>query len=211
MDDQQQHHTTTAVEVVQALPSSEDSKPSPLNLDMAILSTIQDDVKPQYDSPLYTEINIPLPRLPTPHALQSSNNTSTQSQSHYKPQQQSQSQPQPHRSRPRSRTLSSLSPFRRPLTSPSPPAAGSGAPATATEEQWPRIRKEVVKSKEIHAMMDLTHHGKKKSRRGTIDALAVVPAVLVLSAELFTPGDGQGEGRSAGRGGAVGRWRDGII
>jgi hypothetical protein len=37
--------------------------------------------------------------------------------------------------------------------------------------------------------MDLSHQS--RGRRGTIDALAVVPAVLVLSAELFTPGVGE--------------------
>jgi hypothetical protein len=45
-------------------------------------------------------------------------------------------------------------------------------------------------------------HRSKRGRSGTVDALAVVPAVLVLSAELFTPGDG---GKARG-----GRWADGI-
>lgn len=66
-------------------------------------------------------------------------------------------------------------------------------------------------------MMDLKHQN-KKGRRGTIDALAVVPAVLVLSAELFTPGSGQGEGEGAGgkegrgrrKDSGVGRWEDGL-
>lgn len=57
--------------------------------------------------------------------------------------------------------------------------------------------------------MDLRHQGKKRSRNGTIDALAVVPAVLVLSAELFTPGDGKNEG-SRRKDSGVGRWEDGI-
>lgn len=55
-------------------------------------------------------------------------------------------------------------------------------------------------------MMNLNHQN-KRNRSGTIDALAVVPAVLVLSAELFTPGQGD-EGRK--RDGEVGRWEDGI-
>ena len=57
-------------------------------------------------------------------------------------------------------------------------------------------------------MMDLRQQG-RKGRSGTIDALAVVPAVLVLSAELFTPGMGDvKEGRRKDSGG--GRWEDGI-
>lgn len=55
-------------------------------------------------------------------------------------------------------------------------------------------------------MMNLNHQN-KRNRSGTVDALAVVPAVLVLSAELFTPGQGN-EGRRKDRG--VTRWEDGI-
>lgn len=61
-------------------------------------------------------------------------------------------------------------------------------------------------------MMDLRHQN-KKGRSGTIDALAVVPAVLVLSAELFTPGVGGGHGdekRGKRKDSGVGRWEDGI-
>lgn len=58
-------------------------------------------------------------------------------------------------------------------------------------------------------MMDLKHHS-KKNKSGTIDALAVVPAVLVLSAELFTPMSGD-DGRVGKRkDSGVGRWEDGI-
>jgi hypothetical protein len=38
-------------------------------------------------------------------------------------------------------------------------------------------------------------HPSKRGRSCTIDALAVVPAVLVLSAELFTPGTNAGRGK----------------
>jgi hypothetical protein len=56
--------------------------------------------------------------------------------------------------------------------------------------------------------MDLRHQS-KRSRSGTIHALAVVPAVLVLSAELFTPGAGGAQGAKRKDSG-VGRWEDGI-
>ena len=55
-------------------------------------------------------------------------------------------------------------------------------------------------------MMNLNHQS-KQNRSGTINALAVVPAVLVLSAELFTPGQGNDERR---KNSGVGRWEDGI-
>ena len=59
--------------------------------------------------------------------------------------------------------------------------------------------------------MDLNHQS-KRNRSSTIDALAVVPAVLVLSAELFTPGSGgEGDGKRGRRkDSGVGRWEDGI-
>jgi hypothetical protein len=59
--------------------------------------------------------------------------------------------------------------------------------------------------------MDLSHQKKRTSRSGTLDALAVVPAVLMLSAELFTPGSGDRKvdgGRRKDSG--VGRWEEGI-
>lgn len=159
------------------------------DLDMAILPVPTEKLEAIYESPLYTEINIPLPRLLTPKASRPS---STPSQA------QLPSPPTP-TNRSRSRTLSALSPFHRSTsTSPSPKDA----------EEWPRIRKDRVKSKEVYAMMDLGHHG-KKNRRGTIDALAIVPAVLVLSAELFTPGSGDAT-RGKRKDSGVGRWEDGI-
>ncbi|KAH9878227.1 hypothetical protein J1614_003444 [Plenodomus biglobosus] len=183
-----QHDSASAVEIIQATPST--PTPSGQDLNMGSLPIITDNLKqhydsPLYDSPLYTEINIPLPRLPAPHTLKSP----------------SQPQTSPPTQRHRSRTLSSLSPFHRRPCSPSSPPKDA--------EEWPRIRKEIVKSRETHAMMDLAHHG-KKSRRGTIDALAVVPAVLVLSAELFTPGSGEGEKVGRRKDSGVGRWEDGI-
>lgn len=53
-------------------------------------------------------------------------------------------------------------------------------------------------------MMNLSHQS-KRTRSGTIDALAVVPAVLVLSAELFTPGQEKDSRRRKAN-----RWEDGI-
>lgn len=51
--------------------------------------------------------------------------------------------------------------------------------------------------------MDLEQKG-RRGRSSTVDALAVVPAVLVLSAELFTPGEGGRNGGARGkRGGLV--------
>ena len=67
-----------------------------------------------------------------------------------------------------------------------------------------------MKSREVNAMMNLRHQN-KRGRSGTIEALAVVPAVLVLSAELFTPGEeGAQEGRNGRKDSGVGRWEDGI-
>jgi len=135
--------------------------------------------KTDEDEELYTEINIPLPAVPAP------------------PKEAQKSLSPPPKSRSRAVSLSSLSPFRRRSSS----ISSSGRPS----EDWPRIRKE-VKNKEIAAMMNPNHQN-KRSRSGTIDALAVVPAVLVLSAELFTPGQGS-NGRRKNNG--VGRWEDGI-
>jgi hypothetical protein len=62
-----------------------------------------------------------------------------------------------------------------------------------------------VRNRDIVAAMDLGQ--KNRGRRGTVDALAVVPTVLVLSAELFTP---RGKGVNAGRNEGKGRWEEGI-
>lgn len=127
------------------------------------------------EEPLYTEINIPLPPLPKP-----------------KP------EPVSPKSRSRSRSLVSLSPFHRRRRS----SQGSDSSCDSTgskDEDWPRVRKE-VRNKEIFSIMSLKsrHH-----KGGTVDALAVVPAVLVLSAELFTPGLGKKK--------EAGKWEEGMI
>ena len=121
--------------------------------------------------PLYTEINIPLPPLPSP-----------------KPKSRPFSPPP---SRLRSHSLASFHPFHR--------RGSSVDSGVGKEEAWPRIKKE-VKSKEVAAAMDFR---RRDRRSGTIDALAVVPALLVLSAELFTPGE-EGKKRE-------GKWEDGMI
>ncbi|KAF2848414.1 hypothetical protein T440DRAFT_509533 [Plenodomus tracheiphilus IPT5] len=181
----QQHIPPTAIEFVPEAPIS-----PPQDLDITHIPVINDKFAYHYDSPLYTEINIPLPHVPIPKVLKPSEHTPAPSQ----PQTSSST------SRCRSRTLSSILPFHRRNSS-------SDKPKDA--EEWPRIRKDIVKSKETHAMMDLAHHS-KKSRRGTIDALAVVPAVLVLSAELFTPGTGDVKDGGRRKDSGVGRWEDGI-
>lgn len=149
-------------------------EPSPFIIPLASPKSEDDE------SPLYTEINIPLPAVPAP------------------PKEAQQSLSPPPKSRSRAVSLSSLSPFRRRSSS------ISSTQGRASED-WPRTRKE-VKNKEIAAMMNPNHQN-KRSRSGTIDALAVVPTVLVLSAELFTPGQGSDERRKDS---GVGRWEDGI-
>ncbi|KAH7383868.1 hypothetical protein BKA66DRAFT_417540 [Pyrenochaeta sp. MPI-SDFR-AT-0127] len=161
------------------------------NSDIPTRETTDFEIDIEYEEPLYIEINIPLPRLPKPNTSSPAQSSQINSSS---------SLPSPSKSRGRSCTLSSLSPFRR---------SSSASSGSKDAEEWPRIRKDIVKSREVHAMMDLKHHN-KRSRGGAIDALAVVPAVLVLSAELFTPGsvnDGR-EGKRKDSG--VGRWEDGI-
>lgn len=168
--------TTSAVTTPDAAP---EPSPSPFSVPLASPKSEVDE------SPLYTEINIPLPAVPA------SSRPSQQSQRSL------QSLSPPAKSRSRAVSLSSLSPFRRRSSS----ISSSGR----ASEDWPRIKKE-VKNKEVAAAMNLNHQS-KRTRSGTIDALAVVPAVLVLSAELFTPGQSN-EGSRKGSG--VGRWEDGI-
>ncbi|KAF1848940.1 uncharacterized protein K460DRAFT_83063 [Cucurbitaria berberidis CBS 394.84] len=149
------------------------------DLDAPVLATPEYEFHPRYEEPLYTEINIPLPHIPQAKPSRPSEASSSSSSVAL-----GLSSP-PAKSRGRSRTLSSLSPFRRRSSSVSSLGGASGSKET---EEWPRIRKDIVKSREVHAMMDLKHQN-KRGRSGTIDALAVVPAVLVLSAELFTAGE----------------------
>ncbi|KAF1939484.1 hypothetical protein EJ02DRAFT_504780 [Clathrospora elynae] len=179
-------------------PSTVDPPPTPphptLDLSLVTPSSVPEpSFLPHYETPLYTEIAIPLPHLPTPR--------------HPSPSPCSPANPPP---RPRSRTLSSLSPFLHLRSS----STSSSSYNQKDSEEWPRIRKDVIKSKEVHAMMDLRHANKRhRNRSGTIDALAVVPAVLVLSAELFTPGTGEGGKEDRGKVrkySGVGRWEDGI-
>jgi hypothetical protein len=134
----------------------------------------------KYDAeePLYTEINIPLPRLPKHKRADSIMSIS----------------------RPRAHSLHhSFRAFHRRGSSSDTTASKRSA---AGDEPWPRIKKE-VKSKEVATAMNIR---KGHRRSSTIDALAVVPAVLVLSAELFTPGEGR---KTKGRG--EGKWEDGMI
>lgn len=92
--------------------------------------------------------------------------------------------------RPKAHSISSFRPFHR---------RGSSSESTRKSgEEWPRVKKE-VKSREVAAAMNLAG---RDHRRGTVDALAVLPAVLVLSAELFTPGVEKSKS---------GKWEDGMI
>lgn len=95
--------------------------------------------------------------------------------------------------RQKSQTISSFHPFHR--------RGSSSDTANKSVEDWPRIKKE-VKSREVAAAMSLTSRHK---RSGTVDALAVIPAILVLSAELFTPSDGTKKKDRSGK------WEDGMI
>lgn len=153
---------------------------------------------PKYDEPLYTEINIPLPQIPSSQPARSSSPPSNGSSSSTPPKRRS-----------RGFSLSSLSPFGRSRSSSSSTSGKSDDSAqTRHSEEWPQVRREIVKNREVAAAMNLEHQS-KRTRSATIDALAVVPALLVLSAELFTPGSGHKQNsRKKDRG--VGRWEDGI-
>jgi len=64
------------------------------------------------------------------------------------------------------------------------------------------VKKELEKEKEKRTstgsiMKDLVN---RKKRSGTVDALAVLPAVLVLSAELFTPEEEEKKKKNDGKG-----------
>jgi hypothetical protein len=184
-------------------PQHDHDAPIPTSSDIAVTPSSTEPFSLQYEGPLYTEINIPLPHIPA-----AAQNTTSAS-----PVQAScnplLSCSTVEKQRGRSRTLSSLSPFRHRRSS-SVSTSSPTSPCDNSSEEWPRIRKDVVKSREVNAMMNLRHQN-KRGRSGTIEALAVVPAVLVLSAELFTPGEeGAQEGRNGRKDSGVGRWEDGI-
>lgn len=168
--------TTSAVTTPDAAP-----EPSTSSFIVPIASPKPDD----HESPLYTEINIPLPAVPA------------QSRQSQQSQRSQQSLSLPVKARSRAVSLSSLSPFRR--------RSSSISSSDRASEEWPRIKKE-VKNREVAAAMNLNHQS-KRTRSGTVDALAVVPAVLILSAELFTPGQSKEGSRKAS---SMGRWEDGI-
>ncbi|KAH7082734.1 hypothetical protein BKA63DRAFT_501543 [Paraphoma chrysanthemicola] len=169
-----------------------------------------------YEEPLYTEINIPLPRLPSPSRTSLQRTTPQSSPSALpssSPSERAQAQTSSH-SRSRAKSLSSFPLFRSRSSSTSTQTSTS----TGATEPWPRVRPAHVKNREVAAAMDLRHQS-KRGRSSTIDALAVVPAVLVLSAELFTPGTGEkdkegrdGKGSAEGRrkDSGVGRWVDAV-
>ncbi|CAI6342407.1 unnamed protein product [Periconia digitata] len=98
--------------------------------------------------------------------------------------------------RTRAHSLQSLRPFHR---------RGSSSDSSTSKSSASRVAQEPssVKSREVAAAMDL---GKRHRRSRTIDALAVVPAVLVLRAELFTP---VSKSSKLSRGEV--KWEDGMI
>jgi hypothetical protein len=157
----------------QSTPTHESSAP--------MFATPDFKFEPSHDEPLYTEINIPLPRLPSPPRT-------------------SLSPPHQTHNRNRARSLSSLASFTRArsssTTTSSPNRSSYDSPHTSSpsraSDDYPRIRPSILKNREIAAAMDL-NHASKRGRSSTIDALAVVPAVLVLSAELFTPAEKSGK------------------
>ncbi|KNG51683.1 hypothetical protein TW65_01080 [Stemphylium lycopersici] len=208
-------HTTTSHEPFPALDSAHTT---PLHDADATLpqtplsaTTPDDAFSVQYEGPLYTEINIPLPHIPTPAPNSDVSQISSTTTAAAAVAAGATSLVE--KARGRSRTLSSLSPFRHRRSSSSStsslqsPTSPTSPKSQRHSEDWPNIRREIVRSKEVSAMMDLRHQN-KRGRNGTIDALAVVPAVLVLSAELFTPGEEGAEGARKDSG--VGRWEEGI-
>ncbi|PVH97989.1 hypothetical protein DM02DRAFT_730156 [Periconia macrospinosa] len=139
------------------------------------------DLKTNPKEPLYTEINIPLPPLRKrgPTSYSTLRNRAHSLHSSFKPFH-------------RRGSSSDSSALAKESVAPRPPPPPSHeAPA-------------VVKSRETAAAMNL-RKGHRRSR--TVDALAVVPAVLVLRAELFTPVREEEEVRD----GILGRVSDRIV
>lgn len=133
------------------------------------------DLQPSPQEPLYTEINIPLPQLQKPRPSSSYSTLRNRAHSLHP----------------------SFKPFHRRGSSSdsSSSTQGYAAPRPVREEP-------VVKSREVAAAMDLR---KRHRRSRTVDALAVVPAVLILRAELFTPGEVDERSRREVK------WEDGMI
>jgi hypothetical protein len=160
-------HTTHKMSTNQIIcpMSPESQSTTPTHESSAPILTLDEPMKEETEQePLYTEINIPLPRLPSP-----SYNSQPQPPTSLSP---------PPQSRSRSRSLSLFRP--RSISLSSRPSLDRKSEDTS---------RKTIRNRDIVAAMDLSHQS--RGRRGTIDALAVVPAVLVLSAELFTPGVGE--------------------
>lgn len=170
---------TTINTITSATPAMDDHKISPAG-DMSESEYWQE---PHYDSPLYTEINIPLPPLPGTPVLATTPASPTTPESKAR------------HSRSRSHTLSSFSPFhRRRSSSPSASisATTSSAAGNSVDYYIPEERTEKVERHEQRIELSMRAVGKgsgrkQKKRSGTVGA-AIVPAVMVLGAELFTPG-----------------------
>ncbi|KAF2008044.1 hypothetical protein P154DRAFT_14473 [Amniculicola lignicola CBS 123094] len=129
----------------------------------------------QYEEPLYTEINIPLPPLPQARPPI----------------------PPKSRDRPRARAHTIHSPFsfhrRRPSSPPSkaPPSTEKEMALFLGEDKRESEKtRGAAKGAGWQEMMKEKMKGRKRNQ--TVDALAIVPAVLVLRAELFTPGKDAG-------------------
>ncbi|KAF2742372.1 hypothetical protein M011DRAFT_481761 [Sporormia fimetaria CBS 119925] len=110
------------------------------------------------DVPLYTEINIPLPRLSASPAGASSGSPRTAAKHGH------------------SKSLSAFPGFH---------SRSSSTSTTSSTESERRVRY----APRIELSMAAAGKG-TKARRATIEA-AIVPAAMVLSAELFTPGQGE--------------------
>lgn len=162
---------------------------TPIHHDLAPTSSFDRSsyFKQLSNEPLYTEINIPLPSIALGCPAQTPAASSPLKGCH---------------SRSRARSFSSFSPFR------THSSGRTSDESARRSEDWPCMRKEIVKNRKAAAAMNLSH-GNKNGRNGTIDALAIVPALLVLSAELFTPrtGDAKEELRKDS---GVGRWENRI-
>ena len=119
-----------------------------------------------HDSPLYTEINIPLPALPQPPSGVEA--VSSPATAHLA---------SPSQSRSRAHTVHSISPFQRHRNRSSSPEEARSERPQQPRQQHPN-----------HHGLSLRTLARGRSRSGTIDA-AIIPAVLVLKAELFTPSE----------------------